>query len=63
MTAVAERKRPVDERPKRLTVEVYNGDEDLVRRARIAALRNGETLRDLVLRVVRAEVERLERRD
>ncbi len=45
---------------RRLTVEVYDGDEDLVRRARIAALRNDETMRELVIRAVRQEVERLE---
>ena len=57
---MAERKRPLDRPAKRLTVEVYDGDEDLVRRARIAALMRGETLRELVLRAVRGEVERLE---
>jgi hypothetical protein len=57
---MAERKRPMDRPAKRLTVEVYDGDEDLVRRARIAALVNAETMRELVIRAVRQEVERLE---
>lgn len=50
----------MDRPAKRLTVEVYDGDEDLVRRARIAALLNDETMRELVIRAVRQEVERLE---
>lgn len=44
---------------KRLTVELENnGDRLLVRNARIEATYRGETLRELVLRAVRTEVEK-----
>lgn len=46
----------MDTRPKRLTIEVYGEDETLVRRARAAAAMKGESLREWVLRAVKAQL-------
>jgi hypothetical protein len=56
---VAQRKRPEDERPQRLTIEVY-GDEEitLVRHMRSAAALRGERVREWLLRAIRAQLER-----
>lgn len=43
---------------KRMTVELYEGDEEtLVRRARAAAAMSGESLREWVLRAIKAQLE------
>ena len=59
---VAQRKRPEDERPQRLTIEVYGEEEiALVRRMRAAAALRGERVREWLLGAIRDKLEREER--
>lgn len=60
MATVPPRKRPLDRKNRRVTIEVYEADEELWRRARAAAALDGTTLRELVQRAV---LEYLARRD
>lgn len=56
---VANRKRPENERPQRLTIEVYGPDDlGVVRRLRAAAALRGEPVRVWLLRAIRAQLER-----
>jgi uncharacterized protein (DUF1778 family) len=48
---------PPKNRP-RLTVELFPGEEELVREVRAYAIRRGQSLRDFVLDAVRAKLER-----
>lgn len=57
---VAERKRP-EERPSRLVVEYYGpGEEELVLRLRLSAVRRKEPVREWVLQAIRERLARLE---
>ena len=57
--AVANRKRPLGERPERLVVEYYGPAEvELARQVRAAAALRGERVREWVLQALRQRLER-----
>ena len=58
LTAVAERKRPIGRKNPRVTIEVYEQDAETVRRAKIAAVTAGVTLREWFLEAARLRLER-----
>jgi hypothetical protein len=58
LTAVAERKRPIGRKNPRVTIEVYEQDAEVVRRAKIAAVTAGVTLREWFLEAARLRLER-----
>lgn len=56
---VAKRKRPIGERPERLTIEYYGPEEtELARQVRAAAALRGERVREWVLQALRERLER-----
>jgi uncharacterized protein (DUF1778 family) len=55
---VALRKRPEGRKNPRVTIEVYDQDRDLIRRAKIAAVSAGVTLREWLLEAARQRLER-----
>jgi hypothetical protein len=57
--AVANRKRPLGERPERLVVEYYGPEEiELARQVRAAAALRGQRVREWVLEALRQRLER-----
>ena len=57
LRAVAERKRPEGRKNPRVTIEVYDQDRELWKQARLAAVQEGTTLRELVQKAVRQYLE------
>jgi hypothetical protein len=56
------RKRPLDRKNRRVTIEVYEDDEEVWHRVRVAAAEERVSVRELVTAVMRDWLEREERR-
>lgn len=56
--AMPPRKRPLDRKNRRLTIEVYAEDEEVLHRARVAAVEQRVPLREWIFEAIRRHLER-----